>query len=271
MSNTFDNYKSANNSNHININLDNNTIKSLNNGDIKEFLKENPLNNSNINKNYYSQFNLNNTIDNNNNIENNCFGKIITHNNTISSPINQINYNRFNNPLLGTNNSFNNFPRKESAIILSKRMQNYIHNQNLKKRFEEISKDNTDMRQNRINNIIEIITDNRDKLKELKLIFGNNIEAQILNGDLNDTYLNKIENVLYYLEKSKSIIPLSKRFQIQNHSSKKKNKIADSEEYNIKSERLTRKKINDKNYNKNNIKKWNTTKNFFDNKNKNKF
>ena len=270
LSNTFDNYKSANNSNHININLDNNTIKSLNNGDIKEFLKENPLNNSNINKNYYSQFNLNNTIDNNN-IENNCFGKIITHNNTISSPINQINYNRFNNPLLGTNNSFNNFPRKESAIILSKRMQNYIHNQNLKKRFEEISKDNTDIRQNRINNIIEIITDNRDKLKELKLIFGNNIEAQILNGDLNDTYLNKIENVLYYLEKSKSIIPLSKRFQIQNHSSKKKNKIANGEEYNIKSERLTRKKINDKNYNKNNIKKWNTTKNFFDNKNKNKF
>ena len=102
-------------------------------------------------------------------------------------------------------------------------------------------------------------------------MFGNNIEAQILNGDLSDAYLNKIENILYYMEKTKSIIPLSKRFQIQSNSSKKK-KIINNEENNInsnniKTARFVRKKLRDKNYNKNNIKRWNTTKNFFGNKN----
>ena len=100
-------------------------------------------------------------------------------------------------------------------------------------------------------------------------MFGNNIEAQILNGDLNDAYLNKIENLLYYMEKSKSIIPLSKRFQIQNNSSKKK-KVLNVDEHNTKTGRFLRKRLANKNYNKNKIKRWNTTKNFFENKNRSK-
>jgi len=148
-------------------------------------------------------------------------------------------------------------------------MQNYIHNHNLKRRFDEISKDSFDLRKKRINNIIETILGNKEKLNELKLMFGNNIEAQILNGDLNDAYLNKIENLLYYMEKSKSIIPLSKRFQIQNNSSKKK-KVLNVEENNNKAGRFLRKRLANKNYNKNNIKRWNTTKNFFENKNRSK-
>ena len=148
-------------------------------------------------------------------------------------------------------------------------MQNYIHNQNLKRRFDEISKDSFDLRKKRINNIIETILGNKEKLNELKLMFGNNIEAQILNGDLNDAYLSKIENLLYYMEKSKSIIPLSKRFQIQNNSSKKK-KVLNVDENNTKTGHFLRKRLANKNYNKNNIKRWNTTKNFFENKNRSK-
>ena len=62
-----------------------------------------------------------------------------------------------------------------------------------------------------------IINNDNNKLNELKIIFGNSIEGQIYNGDLNDDFLNKIENVLYYMENSDSIIPFSKRFQIYNN------------------------------------------------------
>ena len=41
------------------------------------------------------------------------------------------------------------------------------------------------------------IINNNNKLNELKIIFGNSIEGQTYNGDLNDDFLNKIENVLY--------------------------------------------------------------------------
>ena len=102
-------------------------------------------------------------------------------------------------------------------------------------------------------------------------MFGNSIEAQILNGDLSDTYLNKIENILYYMQSNKSIIPLSKRFQIQTNSAKKNKRIYDDENdiNNIKTERFFRKKLLDnKNYNKNIIKRFKTTKHFFDNKRK---
>ena len=250
------------------------TSRFHNNEDIKEYMNERHLNNTNIMKNYNSQPNLN-CIDNSiKNRSQSLSGKIITHNNTMISPINQINqinYETADNPMIKNNYSTYDFPREESALILSKRMQNYIHNQNLKKRFDEISKNSLDVRQNRINDIIRIISENKDKLNELKFMFGNNIEAQILNGDLSDDYLNKIENILYYMEKTKSIIPLSKRFQIQSNSSKKK-KIINNEENNInsnniKTARFVRKKLRDKNYNKNNIKRWNTTKNFFGNKN----
>ena len=265
----FERYKNASDSNKIN----NITKKIPNNADIKEYLSERTPNSTNNNiSTHNSLLNFDYSTNNiTNNRSQNLIGKIIKNsNNTITSPIssytNKINYDQYSYP---ANYSICNYSGKDSAVVLSKRMQNYIHNQNLKRRFDEISKDSFDLRKKRINNIIETILGNKEKLNELKLMFGNNIEAQILNGDLNDAYLNKIENLLYYMEKSKSIIPLSKRFQIQNNSSKKK-KVLNMDENNTKTGRFLRKRLANKNYNKNNIKRWNTTKNFFENKNKSK-
>ena len=265
-SNKFDQFKNATHSNKIN----SVTIKSQNNEDIKEYLSERTLNNTNHNVSTHNSL-LNFDYSNNFN-KNNIRGKIMKNNNdnnNINSQINnnfanKINYDHYSYP---ETYSSCNYQGKESAVVLSKRMQNYMHNQNLKRRFDEISKDNFNLRQKRLRNIIDIILGNKDKLNELKLMFGNNIEAQILNGDLNDAYLNKIENILYYMEKNKSIIPLSKRFQIQNNSSKKKKVLIDDENNN-KTGRFLRKRLANKNYNKNNIKRWNTTKNFFENKSK---
>ena len=267
-SNKFDQFKNAAHSNKIN----SVTIKSQNNEDIKEYLSERTLNNTNNNVSTHNSL-LNFDYSNNFN-KNNMRGKIMKNNNdnNVNSQINnnvanKINYDHYSYP---ETYSSCNYQGKESAVVLSKRMQNYMHNQNLKRRFDEISKDNFNLRQKRLRNIIDIILGNKDKLNELKLMFGNNIEAQILNGDLNDAYLNKIENILYYMEKNKSIIPLSKRFQIQNNSSKKKKVLIDDENNN-KTGRFLRKRLANKNYNKNNIKRWNTTKNFFENKSKSKF
>ena len=265
-SNKFDQFKNTSHSNKIN----SVTIKSQNNEDIKEYLSERTLNNTNHNVSTHNSL-LNFDYSNNFN-KNNIRGKIMKNNNdnnNINSQINnnfanKINYDHYSYP---ETYSSCNYQGKESAVVLSKRMQNYMHNQNLKRRFDEISKDNFNLRQKRLRNIIGIILGNKDKLNELKLMFGNNIEAQILNGDLNDAYLNKIENILYYMEKNKSIIPLSKRFQIQNNSSKK-NKVLIDDENNNKTGRFLRKRLANKNYNKNNIKRWNTTKNFFENKSK---
>ena len=123
------------------------------------------------------------------------------------------------------------------------------------------------MRQNRLNNIMEKISSDKNKLNELKIMLGDNIEAQIYNGDLSDIYLNKIEDILYYMESNKSIIPLSKRFQIQNNNSSKKKSVI-NDNY-IDNRRIVRKKLNNSNYNKINIRRWNTAKNFIDNKKRN--
>ena len=280
--NNSSNYESSKNrsqSSSKDFNKNNNknmSSKISKNEDIKDYIIQKPFDNISINS-------ISNSISNipiiNNNTSKNLFGKIIKFNNSITSPMNNIN-RIYPEPKIYTslreNISSNkpiNFPDQESSIIFSKRMQNYMHSQNLKKRFEEISKDNIDMRQNRIDNIIDIISNDRKKLDELKSMFGNNIEAQIYNGDLSNIYLNKIENILYYMESNKSIIPLSKRFQIQNNNSAKKKNTLNSNYINdtlndIKTARFVRKKLNNKNYNKNSIKRWNTTKYFFDNKKK---
>ena len=269
VSKTIDKYKSLNNSNEAKINS-NSTIFG-NNEDIKGQIKQNSVMNENSNSNSNSNSNI---IDLNINQSNKIFGKIISHNNSMmTSPINrnnQINFNQNIYPTPKANYSTYDFEKKTNSIIFSKRMQNYLHNQNLQKRFDEISKESSNSKINRINNIINTITNDKDKLNELKLMFGNSIEAQILNGDLSNVYLNKIENILYYMEESKSIIPLSKRFQIQNNSSKK-NKIiyGHNDNNNIKTGRFIRKKLTDKNYNKSNIRRWNTSKYFFDNNKRN--
>ena len=146
-------------------------------------------------------------------------------------PFIKTNYNNNYKPYSSYN--FNN-RNNANAIMYSKRMQNYFQDQKLKSRLSEINKEHPKERQERINNIIRIINNDNNKLNELKIIFGNSIEGQIYNGDLNDDFLNKIENVLYYMENSDSIIPFSKRFQIYNNSSKKKK----LNETNFKSDRF---------------------------------
>ena len=268
--------RSLSSSKDFNINNNDKNSKISKNEDIKDYIKQKPLDNLSINSNSNSLSNIPIT---NYNTAKNIYGKIIKLNGDVSTPINNINQIYPNQNLYSpikenySSSKSNYYPEQDSFLVFSKRMRNYMHSQNLKRRFAEISKDSLDMRQNRLNNIIEKISNDKNKLNELKLMFGNNIEAQIYNGDLSDIYLNKIENILYYMDSNKSIIPLSKRFQIQNNNSAKKKNTLNSNYINdtlndIKTARFVRKKLNNKNYNKNSIKRWNTTKYFFDNKKK---
>ena len=262
--------RSLSSSKDFNINNNDKNSKISKNEDIKDYIKQKPLDNLSINSNSNSLSNIPIT---NYNTAKNIYGKIIKLNGDVSTPINNINQIYPNQNLYSpikenySPSKSNNYPEQDSFLVFSKRMRNYMHSQNLKRRFAEISKDSLDMRQNRLNSIIEKISNDKNKLNELKLMFGNNIEAQIYNGDLSDIYLNKIENILYYFDSNKSIIPLSKRYQIQNNtSSKRKNEI--NHNY-INDRRFIRKKLNNKSYNRISIKRWNTAKNFIDNKKRN--
>lgn len=129
----------------------------------------------------------------------------------------------------------------------SKRMPKLLNQNNFKKIISEIPKDK-DNKINRINNILSLISSDEKKLNELKLTFGNNIEIQLMNGDINDEYLNQIENFLYNMNRSGPIIPLSKRFQIHNRarsnsSSKAKKRIKNNDNKNI---RMIRQKLREK-------------------------
>ena len=98
----------------------------------------------------------------------------------------------------------------------------------------------------RINNIYYLISSDQNNLNELKSAFGNNIESQLLKGELSDELLDKIENFLCNLKSKKSIIPLSKRFQIQNRAksnSVKKLKKNIRNSSNSKNNRFIRKKL----------------------------
>ena len=138
--------------------------------------------------------------------------------------------------------------------------------QSFNKRIADIPRVKDD-KKNRINNILSIISSDDNKYEMLKSIFGNNIQAQLFNGDINDEYLEKIENVLFYMGDNKSIIPMSKRFQIQkrakSNSAKKPNITL-----NNKKNRSLRQKLRDKkiNINYSNRKKWNTSRDFYINK-----
>ena len=259
INNTFQNRDNENN---------NSSAMAPNNNDIKDI-----INQEKFQEDQSKRISISNSLNlNSNNQSQNSIGKIITHNNSITLennnkniyPFIKTNYNNNYKPYSSYN--FNN-RNNANAIMYSKRMQNYFQDQKLKSRLSEINKEHPKERQERINNIIRIINNDNNKLNELKIIFGNSIEGQIYNGDLNDDFLNKIENFLYYMENSDSIIPFSKRFQIYNNSSKKK-KLSET---NFKSDRLIRKKLTDRQYNKTYIKRWNTTKNFHNNKKRIKF
>ena len=98
----------------------------------------------------------------------------------------------------------------------------------------------------RINNIYYLISSDENNLNELKSAFGNNIDSQLLKGELSDELLDKIENFLCNLKSKKSIIPLSKRFQIQNRAKSnlaKKIKKSIRNSTNSKNNRFIRQKL----------------------------
>ena len=90
----------------------------------------------------------------------------------------------------------------------------------------------------------------------------------MLNGDINYEYLEKIENILYNTGRSESIIPLSKRFQIQTRA--KSNSVRKAKN-NLNNNRFIRQKLRDTKFNNSNIpniKRWKTSKDFYINKRK---
>ena len=98
----------------------------------------------------------------------------------------------------------------------------------------------------RINNIYYLISSDENNLNELKSAFGDNIDSQLLKGELSDELLDKIENFLCNLKSKNSIIPLSKRFQIQNRAksnSVKKIKKNIRNSSNSKNNRFIRQKL----------------------------
>ena len=218
--------------------------------------------NDEINNNINDRNNNNNT--NNiilpyNNIDKNTKNNNILYNN-LDNNINQVLLTDINNNNdINLNNNIENIlserknhssysmPKKGSIIMNSKRMLKLLNQHNFNKILSEIPKDK-DRKINRINNILSLISNDETKLNELKLTFGNNIEIQLMNGDINDEYLNQIENFLYNMNRSGPIIPLSKRFQIHNRarsnsSSKAKKRIKNN---NNKNGRMIRQKLREK-------------------------
>ena len=172
-------------------------------------------------------------------------------NNNINNMSNNINSNNGNScfgnicPIEKKNFSSCNILYKNNSIINSKRINKcYIKNINFNKKISEIPK-NKNNKKSRINNILGLISNNESKLNELKAIFGNNIELQLLDGDINDEYINKIENFLFNIRDGKSAIPLSKRFQIHSrartNSNKKSKKFIKNND--IDNDRLLRQKL----------------------------
>ena len=289
MNNINDNINKINNNNNFNKGKknfikNNNYINKKINNDINKYLRDKMNYNNIINSN---NNNNNNNIDLYNNLNNNLFND----NNFNNNIGNQLNYNNdFNNNNYMGNNNFiekennnlldkiyptermnfsSNDINKKSAIMNSKRIipKYHFQNKSFSKRIAEIPREK-DNKISRINNILSFISNDENKLNELKSIFGNNIEAQLLNGDINYEYLEKIENILYNTGRNESIIPLSKRFQIQTRA--KSNSVRKSKN-NLNNNRFIRQKLRDTKFNNSNIpniKRWKTSKDFYINKRK---
>ena len=273
----------ARNTNKIRNNNKNNDIKNYLSSDncknnICSYRNNNLSMSNNLNNDMQRNFNdeINNNINDRNN--NNTNNMIFPYNNidrntqnnnipysNLDSNINQVLLTDINNNNdLNLNNNIENIlierknhssysmPKKGSIIMNSKRMPKLLNQNNFNKIISEIPKDK-DNKINRINNILSLISSDEKKLNELKLTFGNNIEIQLMNGDINDEYLNQIENFLYNMNRSGPIIPLSKRFQIHNRarsnsSSKSKKRIKNNDNKNgkIKRQKLREKRLKNK-------------------------
>ena len=209
--------------------------KDSNNNNLNQFGNQKD-NNINIykNGNISSNNSINNNFEMNSNKSNNIFEKI--------NPIERKNYSSYK--LSIPSNSIMNSKR----IIPKYNYQNRIFKQNI----FDVQREKDD-KISRINNILSVISNDKKKLNEIKSIFGYNIEAQLLNGDINYNYLDKIENYLYIKRRNESIIPLSKRFQIQSRA--KSNSVRKSKKSlsNNINNSLIRKKRNDIKNMKNNL------------------
>ena len=279
------NNKEDNNLNNYNKNrvMKNNTCKNnicrIKNNDINNLnnIDENNINNL-INSDRNSIINSeNNLCNNNNNINNNMNDDI---NNLIkpyysnlddnindenNTDLNVLNNNDNMDKIVRKNYSSYDAPRRTNIIMNSKRMSKYLNPNNFNKIISEIQKDQKD-KKNRINNILGAISGNENKLFALKKEFGNNIEYQLLNGDINDIYLDKIEKFLITMDRRGPLVPLSKRYQIEhrarsNSAFRRKRNIKNNDN---KSGRTIKKKYSIQNIKTKNSKKgWNTRKDLF--------
>jgi hypothetical protein len=197
-------------------NIDENNIKNLikNDRNININSENNLCNNNNLSINMNDDINnLKNpyysNLDNNINDENNTDLNFLNNN--------ENNYFDNMNKIVRKNYSSYEAPRRTNIIMNSKRMSKYLNPNNFNKIISEIQKDQKD-KKNRINNILGAISGNENKLFALKKEFGNNIEYQLLNGDINDIYLDKIEKFLITMDRRGPLVPLSKRYQIEHRA-----------------------------------------------------
>ena len=228
--------------------------------------------NNNINNKNFNNYSIRNTINNKDIIKNinpkedialnldfnqNLNYKINSSNNSVNYlienkyPKEEMNYNNFN------------IQNSTSAVMKSKRIPKYRYkDKNFSVKLSDIPREKNN-KINRINNILFILSNDENKANELKSIFGNNIQAQLINGDINSDYLEKIENILCYMKVNKSIIPTSKRFQIQNRA--KSNSVRKNNDT-LNNNRFIRQKLRDKtfnNINKKNKINSNTSRDFY--------
>lgn len=284
---------SRNSNDSYNMPIINNMINNKNNNNISNGINNNIDNINEINNDSDNNKNINSNINNdlNNNI-NNSVNDIINKNirdkfkNNFNSNINNITFNNtFNktNKDLNLNNNTNDYNKENDFLsnnIYPIPKQNYSsYNIPIKQNREMEPKimnpkpylpNENENKINRINNILSVISNDDKKYNELKSIYGNNIEEKLMNGNINNENLDKIEKILF--NKNKSIIPLSKRFQIQNRAKsnsykKAKNFLNNNRNINNKNNRFIRQRISEKKIDvKGNKNKWNTSRDFYMNK-----
>lgn len=203
-----------------------------------------PNNSKILNYNY-----LCNDLTSNNNIDNDINNKL--YNNINKDDINLDREEKFypENDYLNKRKYYplyNNINKNENEKVYENRNE-YINCKNISTPHSYYSNNSIIKNDDdRINNIYYLISSDQNNLNELKSAFGNNIESRLLKGELNDELLDKIENFLCNLKSKKSIIPLSKRFQIQNRAksnSAKKIKKSIRNSSNSKNNRFIRQKL----------------------------
>ena len=203
-----------------------------------------PNNSKILNYNY-----LCNDLTSNNNIDNDINNKL--YNNINKDDINLDRKEKFypENDYLNKRKYYplyNNINKNENEKVYENRNE-YINCKNISTPHSYYSNNSIIKNDDdRINNIYYLISSDQNNLNELKSAFGNNIESRLLKGELNDELLDKIENFLCNLKSKKSIIPLSKRFQIQNRAksnSAKKIKKSIRNSSNSKNNRFIRQKL----------------------------